>query len=340
MIARLVIAALLPLGFANAQPSTVRIGVLGLFEPAQLQLAPVDGGVVRFTFAGTQSLEGSQTTTVKANGDSIVATVDGRILAGERLLVEHSTRFELSVPGKLSRRYFGALAITASGGELQPVVTMPLEMAVAAVLSGESDLAGPEQALLAQAVASRSYLSAGSRHEGFDFCDTTHCQYLTDGFDIRAERIANTTRGTVLHADGRALRAMFTRSCDGRTRTPQELGLPGGANYQSAACPICAREPHAWIRSHPLAAVAEMIRERTEQARLEIVRRLGWDAIPSNSYQATVNGDTVNFRGAGEGHGMGLCQRGAVGLALQGETWQQILQRYFPGATIQVAARN
>jgi len=142
VIARLVIAALLACGFANAQPATVRIGVLGLFEPTQLQLAPVDGGVLRFEFAGQHALEGSGTATIEASGDSIVATVNGRRLSGERLLIEHPTRFELGVPGKLSRRYFGALAITAHSGKLQPVVTMPLERAVAAVLAAESDLAG------------------------------------------------------------------------------------------------------------------------------------------------------------------------------------------------------
>lgn len=340
MITRFVIAVLIACGFANAQPSTVRIGIFGLFEPMQLQLSPADGGVVRFEFAGQHALEGSDTTTIQASGDSVLATVGGRTFSHERLLIAHPSRFELSVPGKLSRLYFGALTITASGGKLQPVVTMSLEMAVAAVLAAESDLTGPEQALLAQAVASRSYLSAGSRHDAFDFCDTTHCQYLTDGFDPRAERIANATHGSVLRVGGEILRAMFTRSCDGRTRTPQELGLPGGTSYQAAVCPICAREPHTWTRTHPLADVAELVRERTEQARLEVTRRLGWDAIPSNAYKPTVVRDAVTLHGSGEGHGMGLCQRGAVGLAQQGDTWQAILHRYFPSATIQVAESN
>ncbi len=341
MTARLVITLLLALGSAAAQPTTVQISVLSLFRPHQLTLRTVDNGIIRFAVRGASnhSLEGRQTAALKAQGDNILATIDGRTVAGEQLLIDHSTEFELSVPGKLSRRYSGSLKITAHNGRLLPVVTMEIETAVAAVLAAESDLNGPLEALIAQAIASRSYLAAGRRHESFDFCDTTHCQYLTDSFNKEARRIASASNGILLWSHGRVFRALFTRSCDGRTRTPQQLGLPGGAPYQAVTCPICARRPHHWSRAHALADVTALIRNRTEKARLNVGRQLGWDAIPSNAYQATVDGDTVTFHGTGEGHGIGLCQRGSVGLAIQGATWRAILQRYFPGAVVSVAAR-
>jgi stage II sporulation protein D len=40
------------------------------------------------------------------------------------------------------------------------------------------------------------------------------------------------------------------------------------------------------------------------------------------------------FRGTGSGHGVGLCQWGARGRALSGESWQQILAHYYPGAEL------
>ncbi len=339
MTTRLAIALLIALGSAAAQPSTVQISVLGLFRPHQLTLRAVDNGIVRFAVRGASnhSLEGQQTAVLEAQGDSILATIDGRTVAGEQLLIDHSTEYELSVPRQLSRRYSGSLMITAHNGRLLPVVTTEIETAVAAVLAAESDLNGPHEALIAQAIASRSYLAAGRRHEAFDFCDTTHCQYLTDSFNKEARRFAAASNGILLWSDGRVFRALFTRSCDGRTRTPQQLGLPGGAPYQAATCPACARQPHRWSRTHAFADVAMLIRNRTEKARLNVVRQLGWDAIPSNAYQATVDGDTVTFHGAGEGHGIGLCQRGSVGLASQGATWRAILQRYYPGATVQIS---
>ena len=41
------------------------------------------------------------------------------------------------------------------------------------------------------------------------------------------------------------------------------------------------------------------------------------------------------LQGAGWGHGVGLCQMGALGMALQGKTFEQILSHYYPNTTLQ-----
>jgi len=306
-----------PLFIALLLVSQVRVGVLSLFEPHELTLRAAAAGPLRLSNGSV--IEGQRGARLSASEDRILINIDGHTSEAERLTTEGS--FELSVPGKLARQYRGALEVTAHADVLQAVVTMDLETAVAAAVAGEADLDGPHEALLAQAVASRSYLASGRRHEGYDFCDTTHCQYLTDSLDERARRAAAETAGVLLWHNGKPFEALFTRSCDGRTR-------------DGVACPICARDPQKWTRTHPLSEVAALIRERSERARIVVVRRLGWDAIPSNTYELTVNGDTATFNGAGEGHGMGLCQRGAVGLARQGASWRDILHRYFPAVLI------
>ncbi|MDA0204174.1 MAG: hypothetical protein O3A53_12505 [Acidobacteria bacterium] len=330
MTARLFICLLIAAASLAAQPKTVRIGVLSLFEPRELTLRASQAGPLRL--AGGSTIEGQRVAQLSANGDSVLISIAGHALETDRISTAGS--FELTVPGKLTRQYNGALEITAHAGALQGVVTMDLETAVASAVAGEAALDGPQQGLLAQAVASRSYLASGRRHDEFDFCDTTHCQYLTDALDERARSAAAETAGTLLWYNGKPFEALFTRSCDGRTRTPQQVGLQGSAAYQSAECPICARAPKSWTRTHPLAEVAALIREHSEQARLDVVRRLGLEAIPSNMYEATASGDTATFTGAGEGHGIGLCQRGAAGLARQGASWRDILHRYFPAVLI------
>lgn len=306
-----------PLFIALLLVAQVRVGVLSLFEPQELTLHAAAAGPLRLS--GGSVIEGQRSAEFSASGDRVLVSIDGHSVATERLTADGS--FELSVADKLTRRYEGALEVTAHDGTLQAVVTMDLETAVAAAVAGEAGLDGPHQALLAQAVASRSYLASGPRHEGYDFCDTTHCQYLTDALDERARRAAAETAGMLLWHDGKPFEALFTRSCGGRT-----LG--------GVACPICARDPKKWTRTHPLTEVAALIRERSEQARIAVVRRLGWDAVPSNAYEVIINGDSATFTGAGQGHGMGLCQRGAVGLARQGASWRDILHRYFPSLVI------
>ncbi|NWJ40334.1 MAG: SpoIID/LytB domain-containing protein [Geothrix sp.] len=41
------------------------------------------------------------------------------------------------------------------------------------------------------------------------------------------------------------------------------------------------------------------------------------------------------FYGRGWGHGLGMCQTGAYGMALEGATFEQILQHYYPGVHLQ-----
>ena len=41
------------------------------------------------------------------------------------------------------------------------------------------------------------------------------------------------------------------------------------------------------------------------------------------------------FYGRGWGHGLGMCQTGAYGMALEGATFQQVLQHYYPGMSLQ-----
>jgi stage II sporulation protein D len=47
------------------------------------------------------------------------------------------------------------------------------------------------------------------------------------------------------------------------------------------------------------------------------------------------NVTSVVIDGAGAGHGVGLCQWGAVGRAREGQDYQQILAAYYPGTRLE-----
>jgi len=59
--------------------------------------------------------------------------------------------------------------------------------------------------------------------------------------------------------------------------------------------------------------------------------------VPSGDLEAVVSSGRVVLRGRGFGHGVGMCQFGANGLAKQGFTAEQILNRYYPGARLERA---
>jgi len=341
LCARCVLAGvcLLPLlMFAVPAADAVRIGVFGLFHPAELVVRPAEGSSLLFQIDG----EMVRTTAIHlwARGDSIECLAgDRRWLARSVTVAQSADGFLLQVPRKIERRFAGRLEIVARGDELRAVVSMPREIAVASIVAAESQPGTRFEALKAQAIVTRSFLAAARHsHQGFDFCDTTHCQFLRQppAPDDAAFQATAATRGVTLAHQGVTVAALFSRSCGGSTRPLREAGLrPDNYPFFAVDCPSCRQRPEIWQRKLPLAEAQELLASAgAESARLEFVRRRGWDALPSSRYSARREGDWVVFSGAGRGHGVGLCQRGAAALAADGMSFQAILAHYFPGVTL------
>lgn len=70
-----------------------------------------------------------------------------------------------------------------------------------------------------------------------------------------------------------------------------------------------------------------------------IRRRLAQpDNLPSLLFALLLQGGKLQLEGGGYGHGVGMCQAGAVQLAEQGRTAAEILAVYYPGAELTTAA--
>lgn len=276
--------------------AVLRIGVLALFRPEAMVVRPAPGCALEIEAGQSRIvIEGAQSIRVRAFGDSVEITSKGMRVSARALRASPRRGGEvvLAVPGRIERRYRGGLEITAQGGVLTAVIDMAPETAVASAVAAESQPGTPIAALMAQAVVTRSYYTAPhGRHSGFDFCDTTHCQFLREPPrpDAAASKAARRTRGLILTWRGAPLPALFSASCGGRTRT---LANPGADEYPYFAvdCPYCRRGPR-------------------------------------------VRCSYCDPSGAGAGHGFGLCQTGARGMAAAGAGFREILDRYFPNAEL------
>ncbi len=324
----------------------LRIGVFGLFHPERLVIISLPAQTVIVT-AGTQEivvsdggavflcLEGKQVR-VRFNDESLASS---QVRAADRS--GEAADFLLSVPGKITRRFRGKLEVKCQIDELEAVVEMDLETAVASAVAAESVPGAPLEALKAQAVATRSYyLASPWRHAQFDFCDTTHCQFLREAPSSHslAAQAAAATHGLVLFYDGAAIPALFTGSCGGRTRTLAEIGLaPGPYPYFAVPCDYCLRHAPHWLARLDANEAAELS-SHSEGGRLRLGRTLGWDAVPGNNYELLREGEGVVVKGSGKGHGVGLCQLGAAWMARQGYSFQEILTHYYPNTVLGTAS--
>lgn len=322
----------------------VSVSLLGLFHARELVVsAPVGHALVLQAGEQNMVLEDSElsSATVRIDGsDLVVSSAKQEVRAVDVKLAGRANQpedFFLEIPGRIKRRYRGSLAIRASSGSLLAVVTLDLEIAVASVVAAESAPGTPTEALKAYAIAARSYFVAGrGRHRTFDFCDTTHCQFLRTPPPASSPvaQAVEATRGLVLAYQSRLFAAMYTRSCSGRTRTPSQEGLPTKVYpYYSVECDHCRKHPVLWTSNLDLEDAASL-RPSDEGARLAVAQRLGWSAVPSNEFSLTKNGDRLLLAGVGNGHGIGLCQAGAKAMAEAGAGFREILEHYYPNTDI------
>jgi stage II sporulation protein D len=69
---------------------------------------------------------------------------------------------------------------------------------------------------------------------------------------------------------------------------------------------------------------------------LEIRRALSRTHLYSSAFVVDKDSDRFVLRGAGWGHGVGLCQIGAAVMANEGKTYTEILQHYYRGTTVSI----
>ena len=187
----------------------------------------------------------------------------------------------------------------------------------------------------------------------------------------RYRRAAEATRGEILTWSNKLILAVFSSTCGGQTVNNSSVW--GGIDHpyltSQSDADACSISPHfKWSYSMPETRFREIVRdyygfnaERKEietgpsgrvktvmltdqnadtisftgnEFRLFINRYAGPLALRSTKYDWDVQNDTLRFEGYGLGHGVGLCQWGALGFAESGWTYKDILSFYFSGTKV------
>lgn len=111
-------------------------------------------------------------------------------------------------------------------GRILVTVTLPLEEYVGAVLMAESGDFENVESQKAMAVVARTYsmrFLGQHEQEGFDFCDTTHCQVFGwKGANAAVRAAVNATQGQVLRFEGKLAQTFYHQNCGGTTAAAQE----------------------------------------------------------------------------------------------------------------------
>ena len=244
--------------------------------------------------------------------------------------------------------------------------TLPLEDYVSRVISGEGQPRAGAAAHEALAIVIRTFALANRhrhRAEGYDLCDSTHCQVMRPALQV-ARDAALATAGRVLLDKGQPAFVYYSAHCGGIPALASEV-WPGAVDYRpgQAHDDACEGEP-SWTSDLTVAQVERGLRAagltgrrltklsvttRTSsnradrlavegwapatvsayEFRMAVGRTLGWQLVRSTAFEVSRAGDGYRFTGVGYGHGVGLCVVGAGKRAARGESATQILRAYF-----------
>src|ERR1044072_6269503 len=259
---------------AIERADTVRISLFTLFKPqvCEARIATGDAAMLDTGgISGNQTIAPGQLIRITLSGNHLnIALSDsfGRIHKSfnameARITPGASTTIELILPGKMKRAVRGRLSAAASERALKIILTTDRESAVASVTAAEiGSNREPETAKALSVVVRTFMLSHEGRHadEGFDFCDTTHCQFYRGESDLSAELASpviassvSAVEGQHLSFDHKPIESYFTAVCGGRSVTPEMVW--GGASdkgyqYHRVICRWCRASPYAnWRRS-------------------------------------------------------------------------------------------
>jgi stage II sporulation protein D len=260
-------------------------------------------------------------------------------------------------------------------GHLTVINELDLEDYLYGVLKAEVDPRWPVEALKAQAVAARTlalYSLNRFAPEGYDVRATTESQAYegVTAEDPRTTAAVDETRGEVMTYQGRPIFAAYHSDSGGYT---ESSGLVWGGTYpylKGVSDPYSSGAPnHEWVVRLDLAAFANRLRrsghlvtnvteievtEATASGRAALVRVAGAHgvlllkgaelrSILGAELRSTlftvrlISNDPpqVEFLGRGYGHGVGLSQWGARGMAEAGRRYREILSYYYSGITFQ-----
>lgn len=276
-----------------------------------------------------------------------------------------SFKIKSIIPDSEERIYYGNLTAFLSGKKMKIINHVNIEYYIAGVVESE---AGAKQGLeyyKVQSIICRTYaLNNLRRHseEGFHLCDGTHCQvyYSKNRINPEITQAVEETRGLVIvDSDINIITAAFHSNCGGQTINAEDVWKYSQPYLKSVCDTFCTAQPHAyWEKKIPLSFwINYLEKKHNYPVNDSVYLACALNYIPppdrnphilntdiplplkemrkdldlrSTFFSITpFENDSVLITGNGYGHGVGLCQEGAMKMAEFGYSFDKILRYYY-----------
>ena len=283
-------------------------------------------------------------------------------------VVVESWESPLSVNGK---PYRGLLELHNVVGRLHVINVVTMSEYLCGVVPSEISSSWNAEALKAQAVAARTfawYHLINKKGSQVDFDATTSFQVYGGAAaetDATNRAVAATDGEIAVYRDNPIL-AYYHSTCGGHTIDNNYVWKGSGIPYlKGVRCDYCTASPHfSWEEHLSLYDLRNYLgkkytgvgaitgvrfqRNRGRVVQVVITHKNGIIRLTGNEFRlllpekkirsmcftAAKTRDGLIVNGNGWGHGVGLCQWGANGMAARGLTYREILAHYYSGVRI------
>jgi stage II sporulation protein D len=265
-------------------------------------------------------------------------------------------------PASLAERiYDNDLKISVSNGFLRIINHVELENYVAGVVYAESGSFANQTFFEVQSILCRTYaINSVNKHwkEGYNLCDLVHCQVYkgkTSNSDVLMA-VYSTKNKVVVDKDSMVITAAFHSNCGGQTHNSEDVWSKSLPYLRMVKDTFCIYQKNSlWQERMPASKWLSYLAEKyqypvddsikkyqalhfwqpyrkiffDEENKIPLKNIRGDMQFKSTWFSITPLGDTLVFQGRGYGHGVGLCQEGAVKMARMNYSYLEIIRFYF-----------
>ncbi len=272
------------------------------------------------------------------------------------------------VPSVRERKYQDSFEISVVGGQMTIVNKVSMENYLCGVIESEGGGGRHGEYYKVQAVMSRTYAYKNKdrhRNEGFSLCDGVHCQAYHNMLRYTPEirtAVRATQEDVLVDGKNNAVSTYFSANCGGEVCDASMVWNTSISHVVPFLDTFCvhtvqarwtARIPQTTFRSFLVKQYGYPIYDSIMAAQIftfEQEHRKSFYIHPclgiplrdlraefklkSTFFSAHPEGNDVVLVGRGFGHGVGLCQEGAMNMAKNGFTYKQIAEFYFDGVSV------
>jgi stage II sporulation protein D len=347
---------------------------VSLFNDLNLQtilVTPVTGDYTLITGKGEHVINPNQILYISRTGDSVtVRDMSANLGTWKRVSLvgsseNSSIRVKPIVPSVPAQVYDDNLGFYVDFNRVMTLNLVEIDKYIAGVVEAEAGPSAHIEFYKAQVLLARTYaLGHMERHsgEGFNLCDGVHCQAYK-GKSTKNPSILKATDETkglvVVDSKNELIVGTFHANCGGQTANSGDVWLTSYNYLTSVNDNYCRNLPSSqWEMRIPLddwKAFLESKGVDVENLPLtsfnfnpksrEYKYPIADKNIPlidirnhfnlrSAFFTVEVISNSVRLKGKGYGHGVGMCQDGAMHMARRGKSFEDIILYYFTGVNI------